>query len=210
MFKGDEPNPCLGGLTRFAPIYQPDGTCLPTLYAAATFECAVFESVFHDVPHLSVVKFVPLGKVTSRAVSWLQLGCDLTMASLHEPDLNRLELTRTDPRRHLCQRLPPHRPVGGSVPSHGPGRRRASMDIEAVRSKFGLHAFWRSAAATGTRDHGPHRTCSLCSPSGPDTQLRAPRRHHAHDLDLLQANRQFRSVVLHSIVMAKCIQRILS
>lgn len=96
MFKGDEPNPCMGGLTRFAPVYQRDGACLPTLYAAATFECAVFESVFHDVPHVSAAKFVPLAKVTSRAVSWLQLGCDLTLASLHEPDLNRLELTRTD------------------------------------------------------------------------------------------------------------------
>ena len=77
LSEGDEPNSCKGGLTRFAPVFEPDGACLPTLYAAATFECAVFESVFHDVPQTSADKFVPLGKVTSRAVSWLQLGAAL-------------------------------------------------------------------------------------------------------------------------------------
>ncbi len=96
MVNGDEANPCKGGLTRFAPVYKRDGTCLPTLYAAASFECAVFESVFHDVPHAAAAKFVRLGKVISRAVSWLELRTDLTVASLHEPDLNRLGLTRAD------------------------------------------------------------------------------------------------------------------
>ena len=96
VFKGDEPNPCKGGLTRFAPVFEPSGVCLHTLYAAAIFECAVFESVFHDVPQTSADKFVSLGKVTSRAVSWLELGADLVLASLHEPDLNRLGLTRAD------------------------------------------------------------------------------------------------------------------
>lgn len=95
-FKGDEPNPCKGGPTRFAPVFQPGRACLPTLYAAATFECAVFESVFHDVPHTGADKFVRLGKVTSRSVSWLRLRADLILASLHEPDLNRLGLTRAD------------------------------------------------------------------------------------------------------------------
>lgn len=95
-FEGGEPNPCKGGLTRFAPLFQFGGACLPTLYAAATFECAVFESVFHDVPHTSADKFVRLGKVTSRSVTWLRLRADLILASLHEPDLNRLGLTRAD------------------------------------------------------------------------------------------------------------------
>jgi hypothetical protein len=95
-FEGDEPNPCKGGLTRFAPVFHPGGACLPTLYGAATFECAVFESVFHDVPHAAADKFVPLGKVTSRAVSWLEIVADLNVASLNEPDLNRLGLTRVD------------------------------------------------------------------------------------------------------------------
>jgi hypothetical protein len=95
-FRGDEPNPCRGGPTRFAPIFQPDGRCLPTLYAASTFECAVFESVFHDAPYATLAKYLPLGKVTSRAISWLETTADLTFAAFNEPDLNRLGLTRAD------------------------------------------------------------------------------------------------------------------
>lgn len=95
-FQGDEPNPCRGGPTRFAPVYQPTGECLPTLYAATTFECAVFESVFHDISHAALNKFIPLAKVTSRAVSRLELTADLTIARLNEPDLNRFGMTRSD------------------------------------------------------------------------------------------------------------------
>lgn len=95
-FAGDEPNPCRGGPTRFAPIFRPSGACIPTLYAASSFEAAVFESIFHDVPHAAATKFVPLGKVTSRSLSRLVTRVDLTLASLNEPDLNRLGLTRAD------------------------------------------------------------------------------------------------------------------
>jgi hypothetical protein len=95
-FRGDDANPCRGGPTRFAPIFRPDGACVPTLYAAGTFEAAVFETVFHDVPHTAATKFVPLGKVTSRTISRLELQSDLLLASLNEPDLNRLGLTRAD------------------------------------------------------------------------------------------------------------------
>jgi hypothetical protein len=95
-FQGDEANPCRGGPTRFAPIFRPDGECVPTLYAAGTFEAAVFESVFHDVPHAAATKSVPLGKVTSRTISRLEVRADLLIASLNEPDLNRVGLTRAD------------------------------------------------------------------------------------------------------------------
>lgn len=95
-FAGDAPNPCRGGPTRFAPIYDPAGGCIPSLYAAATLECAAFESVFHDVPHTDADKFVPLQKILSRAVSRLELQVDLMLANLFEPDLNRIMLTRAD------------------------------------------------------------------------------------------------------------------
>lgn len=95
-FAGEEPNPCKGGRTRFAPIHDPGGACVPTLYAAQSLESAAFESVFHDVPHTAEDKFVPLQRVTSRVVSWLELRVDLKLANLFEPDLNRLRLTRTD------------------------------------------------------------------------------------------------------------------
>lgn len=95
-FEGDAFNPCKGGLTRFAPLQLPAGDCLPTLYAGDSFECAVHESIFHDVPYGATDKFIARGKVTSRAISWLEVTQDLELASLHEPDLNRLGRTRSE------------------------------------------------------------------------------------------------------------------
>lgn len=95
-FDGAAFNPCLGGPTRFAPLRQPSGDCLPTLYAAETLECAVHESIFHDLPFDAPDKFVPRQKVTSRAISWLTVTAELRLASLHEPDLNRIGRTRAE------------------------------------------------------------------------------------------------------------------
>lgn len=96
IFEGDEPNPCKGKLTRFAPLGLPDGSCLPTLYAASSFECAVHESVFHDLPYNAPDKFIAAAKVTTRAISWLEVEADLVLVSLREPDLNRLNRTRAE------------------------------------------------------------------------------------------------------------------
>lgn len=95
-YEGAAFNPCRGGQTRFAPLRTKDGVCVPTLYAAETLEAAAAESVFHDMPHTAADKFVPLSRVTSRAVSWIETTTDLKLASLNEPDLNRLGLTRSD------------------------------------------------------------------------------------------------------------------
>jgi hypothetical protein len=95
-FDGCTPNPCLGGLTRFAPLSQPDGACLPTLYAGEDFECAVFESIFHDVPPLAGDKFVRMSRVTAMAVSWIITKVALKVARLNEPDLNKLGTTRSE------------------------------------------------------------------------------------------------------------------
>jgi hypothetical protein len=95
-FEGAACNPCLGGLTRFAPLQHPSGACLPTLYAAESFECAVHESIFHHLPFDAPDKFIARQRVTSRAISWLEVTTDLTLASMHEPDLNRLGRTRAE------------------------------------------------------------------------------------------------------------------
>ena len=43
-------NPCKGQPTRFAPIFDTNGKCIPSLYAAETFVAAAYETVFHDIP----------------------------------------------------------------------------------------------------------------------------------------------------------------
>ncbi len=42
QFPGNEFNPCIGGQTRFAPIYDQVGYCIPSLYAAETVEAAIY------------------------------------------------------------------------------------------------------------------------------------------------------------------------
>lgn len=96
IFDGPDPNPCMGGQTRFAPIYDDKGDCIPTLYAGDSFRCAVFESIFHDVSHAAHDKFVRMAKVTALSVSWLTTTSPLKVAQLNEPDLNRLKITRAD------------------------------------------------------------------------------------------------------------------
>lgn len=96
IFDGREPNPCKGGLTRFAPIYNAAGDCIPTLYAGDSFRCAVYESIFHDVPYAAGDKFVRMSKVTALVTSWLATTVELKVAQLNEPDLNKLGLTRAD------------------------------------------------------------------------------------------------------------------
>ncbi len=91
---GSAANPGIGGLSRFAPLARLSGGCLPTLYAASTFEAAVHESIFHDVPYDRGPKFVRFDKVASRALSIIKLGRDVELARLHAPDLSRLGLSR--------------------------------------------------------------------------------------------------------------------
>lgn len=95
-FDGTACNPCRGDPTRFAPLTRPDGACLPTLYAADSLEAAVHESIFHDLDHDLPNKFIRKSKVTSRAISWIEVTQDLKVVRLNEPDLNRLRMTRTD------------------------------------------------------------------------------------------------------------------
>jgi len=96
IFGGAAYNPCKGGPTRFAPLRLPSGDCLPTLYAATTLEAAVWESLFHDVPHAAGPKSVRLNKVTSRALSILKLKREIIVAPLHAPDLHRIGVGRAD------------------------------------------------------------------------------------------------------------------
>lgn len=93
-FPGNVFNPCMGGITRFAPLALTSGDCLPTLYAASDYESALFETVFHDVAFDNRPAYVALSKVTSRHRSHVTIGKDITVANLREADLNRIGLTR--------------------------------------------------------------------------------------------------------------------
>ena len=89
-------NPCLGRPSRFAPLRQPDSTCVPTAHAAQSFECAVHEVIFHDVPPGTHPRSVPLSAIEPLSYGIIRSRRALTLASLHEPDLNAFGLDRRD------------------------------------------------------------------------------------------------------------------
>lgn len=93
QFEGNAFNPCRGGPTRFAPIHDVKGECVPTLYAAQTVEAAIYETILHDVPLGAVRKSVPRHSVENRRHSALVVRRALRLASLRAPDLMKWGLT---------------------------------------------------------------------------------------------------------------------
>lgn len=87
-------NPCQGGATRFAPISDGKGQCVASLYAGNTIDCAIFETVFHDVPANAKLKTIPRRNVQSRAHGALRVLRDLKLATLRNADLKKWSITR--------------------------------------------------------------------------------------------------------------------
>ncbi len=95
-FDGNTFNPCLGRSTRFAPLTRSDNSCVPTAYAASNLECAVHETVFHEIEFNAARKNITYSAVEQLAYSSVRMRRDLALAKLFEPDLNRWGLTRGD------------------------------------------------------------------------------------------------------------------
>jgi hypothetical protein len=87
-------NPCLGRPSRFAPLLRSDGTCIPTMYAATTLECAVHETLFHEIQHDAEHKSVRFNDIEKYDYAIIQPQRALALAGLFEPDLNKWGLTR--------------------------------------------------------------------------------------------------------------------
>ncbi|MCH7935935.1 MAG: RES family NAD+ phosphorylase [Proteobacteria bacterium] len=94
-YAGNQFNPCLGQPSRFAPLYAFDKKCVPTLYAADSFDAAVFESIFHDIPYNASQKTVRREKIMAVAHSKLKTKRNLTLVPLYEPELRNWNITKT-------------------------------------------------------------------------------------------------------------------
>lgn len=91
---GNAFNPCQGGATRFAPIRDKAGHCIPSLYAGNTVESAIYETVFHDIPPTVGRKTVPRGMVEDHEHSTLLLRRTLCLAGMRAPDLMKWGIRR--------------------------------------------------------------------------------------------------------------------
>ena len=94
-YKANDFSPCRGASTRFAPIHDEAGVCVPSLYAGDTLEAAIYETIFHDVPVKVRRKTVPKSLVQSRSHGVLEVLRDLELVSLRTPDLKKWRISRS-------------------------------------------------------------------------------------------------------------------
>ena len=87
-------NPCLGRPTRFAPIQDLHGICVPSLYAGSNLESVAFEILFHDVGTRGEIKTVPKRSLTERTHSASQTKRDLILAKLFALDVKPWQISR--------------------------------------------------------------------------------------------------------------------
>ena len=89
-YPGARFNPCLGAPTRFAPLTDAEGACIPTLYAATSFDGAAYETVFRGTP--SPFTAIPRQELDSRGVSRITPKKDLALVPLFTPELIALRI----------------------------------------------------------------------------------------------------------------------
>lgn len=94
LYAGDQFNPGLKGNARFSPIRNAEGDPIPTLYAAATFDAAAMESVFHDVSHAPGFKHFDKRKLEGQLHSGVKVTHNLTLADLGSVALRKLGVQR--------------------------------------------------------------------------------------------------------------------
>ncbi|MFK0207914.1 RES family NAD+ phosphorylase [Agrobacterium sp. NPDC090283] len=88
-------NPGKGRPGRFAPLFLGTGP-IPTQYLATDYECAVHETIFHDVPIDEPNKTVGVDNIKPLAHSLIELKRDLVLVPLFAPDLAKWSVSRAD------------------------------------------------------------------------------------------------------------------
>lgn len=87
-------NPGVRGNARFSPIRDEQGQAVPTLYGGTTRDCALMETVFHDVPHTAGFKSYDKAKLAGQVHSTIQLTVPLQLVNLASVPLRKLGVTR--------------------------------------------------------------------------------------------------------------------
>src|SRR5690606_29507675 len=82
--------------TRFAPIRNAKGQVVPYLYGGSTLDCAIFETVFHDVPIDAPDKFVDLDDFAQRGHGEVVPNRDLRLVDLTSEGLHRLKVPKQE------------------------------------------------------------------------------------------------------------------
>jgi hypothetical protein len=93
---GIDANGMLRRPTRFAPIRDNRGQVVPYLYGGSTLDCAIFETIFHDVPIDAPDKFVDLSEFAVRGHGEITPARDLRLIDLTTDGLHRLKVPKEE------------------------------------------------------------------------------------------------------------------
>ena len=93
-FGATQSNPGAVGNARFSPIRNDKGETIPTLYAGTTLDCALLETVFHDVPYTAGFKSIDKARLTGQVHSTLETHSDLNLVDLTTVALRKLGVSR--------------------------------------------------------------------------------------------------------------------
>jgi hypothetical protein len=85
----------LKGNARFSPILDDEGVIISTLYAGTTLDCALMETIFHDLPFKAGFKPVSKNKVVGKVHSVLVPTGDLRVIDLSTVALHKMGVKRT-------------------------------------------------------------------------------------------------------------------
>jgi hypothetical protein len=96
QFQANEFNPGKQGNARFSPIRDAQGSPIPTIYAAMTFDAAAMETVFHDVSHAPGFKHYAKEKLLGQIHSKIRAKRDLKLADLRSVALRKLGVQRKE------------------------------------------------------------------------------------------------------------------
>lgn len=94
-FGGSEFNTNTKGNARFSPITDDAGVLIPTLYAGTTLDCALMETIFHDLPFNAGFKPFSKLKMDGKVHSVLNPTADLRLIDLSTVALHKLGVKRT-------------------------------------------------------------------------------------------------------------------
>jgi len=93
-YDATELNPGKAGNARFSPIKDKHGHAIATIYAGTTLQCALMETVFHDVPYTPGLKTLDKNKLTNHVHSKIKLSRSLKLINLGSVALRRLGIAR--------------------------------------------------------------------------------------------------------------------
>lgn len=98
IYKADQFNDSRKGDARFSPlIIHSRGEAVPTLYAGTTVDCALMETVFHDVPYRSELKTVSKATyIKGMLCSSLTVRGNLRLIDLSSVALHKLGVAPSD------------------------------------------------------------------------------------------------------------------